>query len=289
MPFGRAIMSGSPEFAYVWRRTVAVDDRLDMAGRRSNLAHCRKRMSEPLHILVVDDEARMRAMLRRYLANEGYRVSEVANGEEMHAALASDGVNLILLDLNLPGDDGLSLARELRRRSDVPIIMLTGKSDLIDRVVGLEAGADDYVTKPFELRELLARIRTVMRRAGRRSSLPAVGLAELDPTAGNRVWFEGWQFDLMRRELRRPSGELVPLTASEFGLLCVFVRHPNRVLSRDQLMDLLKGREWTAFDRAVDSQVVRLRKKIEPDPASPALIKTVRGGGYIFAAAVTAG
>jgi DNA-binding response OmpR family regulator len=243
-------------------------------------------MTEPLHLLVVDDEPRIRAMLRRYLVAEGYKVSEVPDGAAMRAILDRETINLVLLDVNMPGEDGVSLARGLRQHSDIPIIMLTGKSDLVDRVVGLESGADDYITKPFELREVLARIRTLMRRTRRTG--PAAP-ADTDTAEPGRCGFEGWQFDLVRRELRRPGGDLVPLTAGEFDLLRAFALHANRVLSRDQLLDLVKGRGWAAYDRAIDTQVVRLRRKIERDPGSPTLIKTVRGSGYIFAAPVTFG
>jgi len=246
-------------------------------------------MSEPLHVLVVDDEPRIRAMLRRYLADEGFRVSDAADGAGLRAALEREAVDLVLLDLVMPGEDGLSLARYVRQRCEIPIIILTGKGDLIDRVVGLEAGADDYITKPFELREVLARIRTVMRRAGPRAATAAVAAASAPvaaATAGDVLLFDGWRLDLQRRELQRPGGEIAPLTAGEFELLRVFASHPNRVLTRDQLIDLVKGREWAAYDRAVDTQVGRLRKKIEPNPGDPTLIKTVRGGGYVFAAAV---
>jgi two-component system, OmpR family, response regulator len=246
-------------------------------------------MSETPHILIVDDEPRIRTMLRRYLVGEGLKVTEAADGAALRSVLDREAVDLVLLDLMMPGEDGLSLARYIRQRSEIPIIMLTGKGDLIDRVVGLEAGADDYIIKPFELREVLARIRTVMRRSGARTTASATP-APVRPTdpAEERLAFEGWRLDLVRRELNRPTGEPVPLTAGEFELLCVFARHPNRVLSREQLMDLVKGREWAAYDRAVDTQVARLRKKIEADPSDPKLIKTMRGGGYIFAAAVTA-
>ncbi len=245
-------------------------------------------MSDQLHVLVVDDEPRIRTLLRRYLADEGFKVSEAGDGVTMRAVLEREAIDLVLLDLMMPGEDGLSLARYIRQRSDIPIIMLTGKGDLIDRVAGLETGADDYITKPFELREVLARIRTVMRRAG-----PRIGAAATpsEPATGENtsevLVFEGWRFDLLRRELRRMTGELVPLTAGEFELLCVFARRPNRVLNREQLIDLVKGREWAAYDRGIDTQVMRLRKKIESDPGNPCLIKTVRGAGYVFAAAVT--
>ena len=245
-------------------------------------------MGDQPHILVVDDERRIRTMLGRYLSEEGFRVSEASDGVAMREILDRDTVDLVLLDLVMPGEDGLSLARHIRQRSDVPVIMLTGKGDLIDRVVGLEAGADDYIAKPFHLREVLARIRTVMRRA---HPQPASSAAQAPPSkqpAGDTLVFQDWRFDLLKRELRRPDGDLVPLTAGEFDLLRVFANNPNRVLDRDHLMTLVKGRDWAAFDRAIDTQVVRLRKKIEPDPQNPQLIKTVRGAGYIFATSVTA-
>ena len=245
-------------------------------------------MTDPLHVLVVDDEPRIRTMLRRYLVEEGFKVSDAADGADMRAVLAREVINLVLLDLMMPGEDGLSLARHIRQCSEIPIIMLTGKGDLIDRVAGLETGADDYITKPFELREVLARIRTVMRRAAPRTA-PAATVP--GPAAGENesgsLAFEGWLLDLRRRELRRQTGELMPLTAGEFELLYVFACHPNRVLNRDQLIDLVKGRDWAAYDRGVDTQVMRLRKKVETDPRNPRLIKTVRGAGYVFAAAVT--
>jgi two-component system, OmpR family, response regulator len=244
-------------------------------------------MSNPAHILVVDDEPRIRTMLRRYLVEEGFKVSDAADGVSMRAALEGGAVDLVLLDLMLPGEDGLSLARSIRQRSEIPVIMLTGKGDLIDRVVGLEAGADDYITKPFELREVLARIRTVLRRAGPRPATPAAKPA--GEGAAEILVFQGWRLDLVRRELTAPAGVPVSLTAGEFDLLRVFAQHPNRVLTRAQLIELVKGREWAAYDRAIDTQVGRLRKKLEPDPGNPTLIKTVRGGGYVFAAAVTAG
>jgi two-component system OmpR family response regulator len=244
-------------------------------------------MSEPAHVLVVDDEPRIRTMLRRYLVEEGFQVSDAADGAAMRTVLERETIHLVLLDLMMPGEDGLALARHIRQRSEIPIIMLTGKGDLIDRVVGLEAGADDYITKPFELREVLARIRTVMRRAGPRAA-PATPLRApaIDGMANEILVFQGWRLDLIKRELKQSAGDLVSLTAGEFELLRVFARHPNRVLSRDQLIELVKGRDWAAYDRAVDTQVGRLRKKLEPDPGKPTLIKTVRGGGYIFAASV---
>jgi two-component system phosphate regulon response regulator OmpR len=245
-------------------------------------------MSERIHILVVDDEQRIRTMLRRYLCEEGFKVSDASNGADARAVLERDKVDIVLLDLIMPGEDGLSIARHIRQRSDIPIIMLTGKGNVIDRVAGLEAGADDYIAKPFHLREVLARIRAVMRRV---RPLPGVEPASATiprPSADNPVAFQGWQLDIMKRELRRPDGEPVRLTAAEFELLWAFARNPNRVMNRDRLMDLVKGQDWAANDRAIDTQVGRLRRKIEADPRNPQLIKTVRGGGYVFAVAVTA-
>lgn len=240
-------------------------------------------VSDALHILVVDDEPRIRTMVRRYLVEEGLLVSEAENGAAMRAVLERERIDLVLLDLVMPGEDGLSLARDIRRGSDVPIIMVTGKGDLIDRVVGLEAGADDYIAKPFHLREVLARIRTVSRRS--RGPAPA-SAPDTPPPPSEAVIFDGWRLDLGRRELRAPDRTEVALTSAEFELLRTFVQHPGRVLSRDQLMDLAKGRDWAAYDRTVDTQVMRLRRKIETDPANPGLIKTVRGAGYLFAATV---
>jgi len=244
-------------------------------------------MSEQPHILVVDDDPRIRAMLIRYLADEGFRVSEASDGQAMRQVFGGDRPDLVLLDLLMPGEDGLSLAREIRQQSDVPIIMLTGKGELIDRVVGLEAGADDYIAKPFHLREVLARIRTVLRRMRPKPALAPGQGPPSQEAAGNVLCFHGWTFDLLKRDLRRPDGTPVELTAGEFDLLRAFARNPNRVLDRDQLMNLVKGRDWAAFDRAIDTQVVRLRKKIEPDPQRPQIIKTVRGAGYIFAVPVS--
>lgn len=244
-------------------------------------------MAEQTHILVVDDEPQIRTMLRRYLTDEGFKVSEAADGAGLRAAFAAGGVDLVLLDLMMPGEDGLSLAREIRRQSETPIIMLTGKSDLIDRVVGLEAGADDYVAKPFHLREILARIRTVLRRAPSGGAATPKLATPAETAEDGVLFFDDWQFDTTKRELHNPDGRQVDLTTAEFELLRAFVTHANRVLSREQLMDLVKGREWAAYDRAIDTQIVRLRKKVELGHGKPELIKTVRGAGYMFAAHVT--
>ncbi|HKY95412.1 MAG TPA: response regulator [Kiloniellales bacterium] len=231
-------------------------------------------------MLVVDDEVRVRRMLADYLEEQGLRVSLAANGREMWAALESERVDVVLLDLVLPGEDGVSLASELRRRSDLGIIMLTGRVDVVDRVVGLEVGADDYLTKPFHLREVLARIKSVMRR-----TRPAAAASEPRPD-GEILRFAGYTLHLGERRLVGANGKEIPLTTGEFNLLAALAQRPQRVVDRDTLMDLAKGRHWEAYDRSIDSQVARLRKKIEPDPASPTLIRSVRGAGYLFAAAV---
>ncbi|MGI9450294.1 MAG: response regulator [Geminicoccaceae bacterium] len=234
-------------------------------------------------ILVVDDDPRVRDLLSRYLEGEGFDVESVEHGDAMRRHLSGKPVDLVMLDLNLPGEDGLSLARELRATSDIAIIMITGKGDPIDRIVGLEIGADDYIPKPFELREVLARIRAVLRRAtGRPAEVPAAGTS----TSPGCLGFAGWHFDPAKRELRNPDGQIVSLSTGEFDLLATFLQHPTSVLNRDQLLDLVHGRGWTPFDRSIDTQVGRLRKKIERDPSNPDLIKTVRGVGYVFSAKV---
>lgn len=247
-------------------------------------------MTSQIHILVVDDDPRIRSMLRRYLTDEGFQVSEAEDGVSMRSALESQPANLVLLDLVLPGEDGFTLANYIRQRGSTPIIMLTGKDDLIDKVAGLEAGADDYIPKPFHLREVLARIRTVLRRSPSAIAPSPVAHAaqSAEPRERRMLCFEDWSLDLSKRELCRPDGTPVPLTTGEFDLLRAFLQNPNRVLDRDMLMDLVKGREWAAYDRSIDAQVVRLRKKIESDPSDPRLIKTVRGAGYLFAADVSA-
>jgi two-component system phosphate regulon response regulator OmpR len=231
--------------------------------------------SQREHILVVDDDQRIRQMLSRYFEDEGYRVTAVADGAGMREALRGSGFDIILLDLMLPGESGLELARDVRARSETPIIMLTGKDDVLDRIVGLELGADDYMSKPFHLREVLARVRTVLRR---RAPLKPEPAAESD-----QVVFEGWTLDLSRRSLTRQDGQLIDLTTGEFDMLAVLANNAGRVLSRDRLMDLTRGRSLDAFDRTIDAQIARLRKKIESDPANPQLIKSVRGVGYVFA------
>jgi len=219
-------------------------------------------------------------MLGTYLEDEGFEVSLAENGEQLRAAMAAGEIDLVLLDQVIPGEDGLTHLRELRRRSSVPVIMITGKGEMLDRIVGLEVGADDYIAKPFHLREVLARIRAVLRRSAPASS-PNAEIADASTEFGPLA-FAGWTLDPRRRELRNARGEEVELTTGEFNLLLAFVRAPNRPLNRDQLMDLLRGRDWSPFDRSIDTQVGRLRKKIEADPKNPTLIKTVRGVGYVF-------
>jgi two-component system, OmpR family, response regulator len=249
-------------------------------------------MRQPAHILVVDDDPKVRTLMRRCFEQDGYTVTEAVDGAAMRGEIARRPPSLVTLDLTLPGEDGLALAREIRSTSDVPIIIVTGKVDTIDTVVGLEVGADDYIAKPFHVRELLARVRSVLRRSEPREARAATGPAMPEPTepvpaAGReRFAFARWQFDLAGRDLRNPEGRSVELTTAEFNLLAVFVRHPNQVLSRDQLMDHLVGREWTPLDRAIDTQVARLRKKIEPGDGPARLVKTIRGVGYLFSADV---
>lgn len=235
-------------------------------------------LSPSTHILIVDDDREIRELLSRFLAKHGYRVSLAADGRAMRRVLADSAVDLVILDVMLPGEDGLSLCRGLRATSMVPIVMLTAVGEEVDRIVGLELGADDYLPKPFNPRELLARIRAVLRRAG----TPTGGLAGARRGGSAILRFAGWRLDLDRRELNAPGGTLVPLTGGEFGLLAAFALHPQRVLSRDQLLDLARGRGANAFDRSIDVQISRLRRKLEHDEPQPELIKTVRGGGYLF-------
>ncbi|ASY65785.1 DNA-binding response regulator (plasmid) [Sinorhizobium sojae CCBAU 05684] len=232
----------------------------------------------PEHILVVDDDPRIRQMLARYFEDEGYRVSLAGDGREMRNCLETQSIDIILLDLVLPGEDGLTLARDIRARSDIPIIMLTGRNDVVDRIVGLEIGADDYIAKPFHLREVLARLRSALRR--RQPQAPPVRSEPQSEIYG----FEGWRLDIGRRQLLSDNGEETLLTTGEFDMLCVLVKHAGRVLQRELLMDLTRGRNLDAFDRSIDAQIARLRRKIEQDPSNPALIKSVRGVGYVFSA-----
>ncbi len=234
-------------------------------------------MSDQPHILVVDDHRDIRDLLGRYLRQHEYRVSLASDGRELRKMMADDvSPDLIVLDLMMPGEDGLSLCRWLRENYDVPVVMLTALGEETDRIIGLEMGADDYLAKPFNPRELLARIKAVMRRA---QSLP---VGRRGPLPGGEVRFDRWVLDRTRHELRDANDVVLPLSAGEYGLLCAFVEHPNMVLNRDQLLDLTRGREAVPFDRSIDNQVSRLRKKIEADAKNPTLIKTVWGGGYMF-------
>ncbi len=234
------------------------------------------------HILVVDDDREIRNLLGEYLQKQGYRVTAVADGKGLRAAVDISRPDLIILDLMLPGEDGLTLCRELRARSAVPIIMLTARGDETDRIVGLELGADDYVAKPFSPRELLARIKSVLRRA---RALPE----NIKTEEAGIFRFAGWALDAATRNLTSPQGVVIALSGTDFRLLKIFVEHPNRVLTRDQLIDLMLSREAGPYDRAIDVQVSRLRQRLGEDAKEPAIIKTVRGQGYVFAAHVEAG
>ncbi|HEX6265601.1 MAG TPA: response regulator [Burkholderiales bacterium] len=237
----------------------------------------------PDHVLIVDDDAEIRGLLREYLQKQGYRVTVAADGKALRGALEGAGPDLIVLDLMLPGADGLELCRDLRARSNVPIIMLTARGEETDRIVGLEMGADDYLAKPFNPRELLARIKSVLRRA---RSLPD----NLEPEAVKSYRFAGWVLDVATRNLTSPEGVVVPLSGTEFKLLRVFLAHPDRVLTREQLIELMISRDAGPFDRAIDVQVSRLRQRLREDAREPRIIKTVRGAGYVLAAQVeTAG
>lgn len=236
----------------------------------------------PIRVLIVDDEAEVRALLRSGLEPEGFEVSEAKDGAGLMSHLDAHPVDLVTLDVRLSGEDGFTLAREVRAKHNVPIVMISGKGDMIDRVVGLELGADDYIAKPFHMREVLARIRAVLRRYSAPASVKAPS-ASAD--ASPRYAFEGWTLDMGRRELKSPGGSPCELTTAEFNLLATFVERPGRVLSRDELMDLLKGHDWTPLDRSIDGLVARLRKKIEHGEC-PQLVKTVRGVGYVFAGQV---
>lgn len=234
--------------------------------------------SQP-HIAVVDDHRDIRQLVSRYLGEHGYRVSEAESAVAMKRLLQGSAPDLIVLDIMMPGEDGLSVCRNLRATSDIPIILLTAVTEETDRIVGLEMGADDYVTKPFNPRELLARIKSVLRRA--HSLPPNSGVAR-----AKMLKFDQWKLDIGRRELIGSDGVAVPLSAAEFRLLSVLIERPRYVLTRDQLLDLTAGKVGDVFDRSIDNQVSRLRRKIEADPKNPILIKTHYGGGYSFSADV---
>jgi len=234
----------------------------------------------PPHLLIVDDDEEIRGLITRYFGNQGFRVSSAAHGAGMRAIIESDTVDVVLLDLGLPREDGFELTRWLREHWRGAIIIVTGRGESVDRVVGLELGADDYVTKPFDLRELLARVRSVMRRVAAASPPPRSSGKPI------HIEFAGFRLDAETRVLIGPAGGEIELTTGEFDLLTIFLEMANRVLSRDQLMERMHGREAGPYDRSIDVQIGRLRRKIEKDPAKPELIKSVRGAGYLFAARV---
>jgi two-component system OmpR family response regulator len=233
------------------------------------------------NILIVEDDRETRALITKYLRNNACNVTAVSDGREMTRAMTDRRVDLLILDVMLPGEDGLSLCRKVRAESQTPIIMLTARGEDVDRIVGLEMGADDYMPKPFNPRELLARINAVLRRqAAARTASSIEGATTLA--------FEGWRIDLRLRELRNPAGARVAVTSAEFDLLRTFCERSGRILSRDSLLDLTQGRSAGSFERSIDVLVSRIRRKIEPDPQNPTIIKTVRSGGYLFTPKVKA-
>ena len=234
-------------------------------------------MNPSPRLLIVDDDPQIRELLGQYLQGFAMQCDGVGDGQAMQAALAAAHYDLIILDLMLPGEDGLSLCRQLRQRSDTPVIMLTARGEATDRVVGLELGADDYVVKPFDPRELVARIHSILRRSGR-----------VQPTtASDDIRFDGWTLSRLKRQLTTPQQLLVPLSNAEFRLLLTFLERPQHILSREQLLDAARGRSFDAFDRSIDLLVSRLRQKLGDDPRAPRLLKTVRGEGYLFDSAVS--
>ncbi len=235
-------------------------------------------MSNRNKILIVDDEPDICEIVNIVLSDAGYEVSVLSNGAEVLEHVRQHSIDLIVLDIGLPDIDGLSLTRTLKERTDVSVVILSGRGETTEKIIGLEIGADDYMAKPFEPRELLARVRSVLRRKS-----TSVGASE---EAQTNLLFEGWELDVLIRTLTSPSGEAISMSSGEFNLLKAFAVHPNRVLSRDQLLDYTHDLDTPAFDRSVDVQIARLRKKIEPDPQNPTFIKTVRNAGYIFAAKV---
>lgn len=235
------------------------------------------------HIAVLDDEPDITQLLAGYLKNHGFRVSQLHNGRALVELMRSDPPALVLLDLGLPGEDGFVIARQLREHFRCGLVIVTGRGDAVDKVVGLEIGADDYVTKPFDLRELVARVKAVLRRL---APAPAEPAPDAHPVERSKLRFAGWELDTAARRLLASDGAEVSLTTGEFELLNVFARHPGRVLSRDFLLENTRGREAAPFDRTIDVLVGRLRKKLEPDSDEPQIIKSVRGAGYLFAPAV---
>lgn len=239
-------------------------------------------MTSTHHILVVDDHQDIRDLLQRFLKQHGLQVTTAADGEKMAQCMAAHSFDLLILDLMLPGKDGITLCREVRSHSNIPIIMLTALSEDVDRIIGLEVGADDYLAKPFNPRELLARIKSVLRR---HFAIP--NIEETTNTSPSHYQFAGWELNTKSRELRNPQAILVTLTSTEFSMLIALLAHSNVVLSREDLLKLVRGRGSDVYDRAIDTLISRLRKKIETDPKHPQLIKTIWGGGYQFSAEVT--
>lgn len=237
-------------------------------------------MNEKTRVLIVDDDEEIRALLQTYLTGFSLHVDAAQDGVSMRKAMMTTTFDVIVLDLMLPGEDGLSLCRELREKTDIPIIILSARGEAADRIVGLELGADDYVIKPFDPRELVARIHTILRRArdGRKREIPL---------SGDEWCFEGWTMNRITRQLVTPDKMVVPLSNAEFRLLSVFIGRPRRVLTRDQLMDAAKGQSVTPFDRSIDLLVSRLRQKLDEDPKDPKMLKTVRGEGYKFDVVIT--
>jgi two-component system OmpR family response regulator len=268
----------SPDFA---ARARSVAFRYKKSADRATSLPYKVSMEQTPHILFVEDDADIRTLVADFLAQNGYRMSVAREGRELDRVLEISRIDLVILDIMLPKEDGLSMCRRIRTTSDVPIIMLTARGSEIDRVVGLEMGADDYLTKPFSTHELLARIRALLRRANLMARAPP----EHRPGS---LSFSGWRLDLGSRRLQSADGAAVPLTGGEFELLVAFCEHPQRILTREQLLDLTRGRAAALFDRSIDIQVSRLRRKIEENPKDPVLIQTVRAGGYIFAAEVVA-
>ena len=234
-------------------------------------------MASQTHILVVDDEPEIRDMIQEYLELRGFQVTPLDGGEALRATIAEQPADLVLLDINMPGEDGLSLARFLRETSTVGVIMLTAAGEVVDRVIGLEIGADDYLAKPVDLRELLARVKAVLRRLQAAREGAAAPATEADEIAFGRC-----RLNLASHKLTDEAGDEIPLTSMEFDLLKAFADHPNRILSRDQLLDMAHNRGWEPFDRSIDIRIARIRRKIEADPGKPQVIKTIRGAGYMY-------
>ena len=239
-------------------------------------------MTESQHILIVDDDAGIRDLLGQFLQKHGFKTSLASGGEAMRAALAKETIDLIILDIMMPGEDGITLCKQLRQKSQIPIIMLTAAADDIDRIIGLEMGADDYISKPFNPRELLARIKAILRRSFQVDSVVAKR-----PGDAHTYVFAGWQLNKIERRLYSPDGVEISLSTGEYNLLLVFLKHPHHVLSRDQLLDLTRNRMAGPYDRSIDIQISRLRHKIEVDHKAPQIIKTVRGGGYVLSTEVS--